>query len=110
MTRGAPRAENRLGLVDEKERHETLVASFASRGKNFAHHSFRFAHPHIQNLRAFDVHEIFLHFHACFFSKLLRQIVGRCFADERLAATGRAVEQKTFRRDVLKFLEKIDVQ
>ena len=72
VARGPPRAENRFGLVNEKERHETFAAFFTSSGKNFAHHSFRFAHPHVQNLRALDVHEIFMHFRAAFFPKLLR--------------------------------------
>src|SRR5438132_10721257 len=110
MTRRAACAENRLGLVDKKEWHEIFAALLASRGKDLAHHSFRFAHPHVQNLRAFDVHKIFLHFHACFFAKLFRQIVGRRFADECLAATWRAVEQETFRCSVLKFFEKIAMQ
>ena len=74
-------------------------------GENFAHDPLGFTHPHVQNLRAFDVHEIFLHFLAGLFAELFRQIVGRRFADERLAAAGRAVKQKSFRRRVLKFLE-----
>ena len=45
-----------------------------------------------------------------FLPKLLGQIVGGCFANERLAATRRTVEQKTFRRGMLKFLEKIGMQ
>ena len=56
------------------------------------------------------MHEIFLHLVARFFPELFRQIVGRRFADERFAAAGRAVEQKSFRRGVLEFLEKLAVQ
>jgi len=33
----------------------------ARRRKNFAHHPLRFPHPHVENLRAFDVHEILTH-------------------------------------------------
>ena len=43
-------------------------------------------------------------------AELLREIVGGRFADERLAAAGRAVEEETFRRGVLELLEQIRVQ
>ena len=56
------------------------------------------------------MHEILLHSYACFLPKLLRQIVGGCFSNQRFPTTGRTVEQKTFWRGVLKFLEKIDMQ
>ena len=62
-----------------------------------------FPDPHVENLRTFHVHEVFFHFLAGFFAELFRQIVSGRFADQRLAATGRAVEKKTFRRGVLKF-------
>ncbi len=99
-----------LRFVDEQERHETFPAFLARRRKNFAHHSLRFAHPHVQDLRAFDVHEILVHFRAGFFPELFREIVGGRFADERLAATRWAVEQETLGGRVLEFLEKIGVQ
>ena len=44
-----------------------------------------------------------------FLAQLLGQVVGRRFPDERLAATRRAVEQKTLGRGVLKFGEKLAV-
>ena len=110
ITGGPARAEDGFRLVDKEKRHETLAAFLARGRKNFAHDPFRFAHPHVQDFRAFDVHEIFLHLVARFFPKLFRQIVGGRFADERLAAAGRAIEQKTFRRGVLEFLEKLAVQ
>ena len=110
VTRGAARAEDRLGFVDKQERHETFAAFFARGGKNFAHHSFRFADPHVQNLRAFDVHEIFPHLDAAFFTKLLRQIVSGRFPNQRFSTAGWPVEQKTLGRGMLKFCEKIDMQ
>src|SRR5215475_14718959 len=110
MTRCAARAKNRFGFVDKQKWHEPLAAFLACSGKNFAHHSFRFAHPHVQNLRSLDVHEIFLHLRAWFFTKLLGQIVGSRFTDQRLPATRWAVKQKTLRCGMLKFLEKIGMQ
>ena len=56
------------------------------------------------------MHEIFLHLVARFFPELFRQIVSRGFADERLAAAGRAIKQKTFRSRVLELLEKLAVE
>ena len=50
-----------------------------------------------------------LHFVAGFLAQLPRQIVGGRFADQRFAATRRAVEQKAFRRRVLKFREEFAV-
>ena len=110
VARCAARAENAFRFVDEKERHETFAPFLARGGENFAHHPFRFAHPHVENLRPLHVHEIFAHLLARFFAELFRQIVSGRFADERLAAAGRAVKQKAFRRGVLEVLEKILVQ
>ena len=109
ITRGAARAQDAFRFVDEEKREKTFAAFFARGRENFAHDPFRFAHPHVQNLRAFDVHEIFLHLVARFFAELFRQVVSGGFADERFAAAGRAVEQKSFRRRVLEFLEKLAV-
>src|ERR1041385_1996901 len=107
MTRRASRAKNRLGLVNKKKRHEIFAALFASGSKNFTHHSFRFAHPHVQNLRALDVHEVLPHLHACFFAKLLRQIISRGFSNKRLPTARRTIEKEAFWRGVLKFFEKV---
>src|SRR5439155_26390408 len=109
VTERAAGAENRFCLVDKQKWHETFAPFFTSRGKNFAHHSFRFPHPHVQNLGTFDVHEIFLHLSSRFFPKLLGQIKSRRLSNQRLPATRWTVKQKTFRRGVLKFLEKINM-
>src|SRR4029077_14842915 len=44
------------------------------------------------------------------FTKLPRQIVSSRLSNQRFAAAGWTVKQKTFRRSVLKFLEKIRMQ
>src|SRR5947208_8375107 len=90
--------------------HEILATLLTSSGKNFAHHSYRFAHPHVQNLGTLDVHEIFLHLSACFLTKLLSQIVSGRFADQCLPATRWTVKKKTLRCGMVKFLEKVGVQ
>ncbi len=110
ITGGAARAEDAFRLVDEEKGQKAFPALLARGRKNFAHDPLGFAHPHIEDFRAFDVHEIFFHLVARFFPELLRQIVGGRFADERLAAAGRAVEQETFRRGMLELLEKLAVQ
>jgi hypothetical protein len=109
VTRGAPRPEDALGLVDEEKGKVTFAPLLARGGKYFAHDPLRLAHPHVQDFRAFDVHEVSLHFAAAFFAKLFGQIVGGRFADERFAAARRAVEQETFRRRMLKFLKQLAV-
>src|SRR4030095_12559195 len=63
-----------------------------------------------QYFRPFDVHEVFAHFHARFFTKLLRQVVGGRFSDQRFPATRGTVKEETFWRGVLKLFEKIDMQ
>ena len=108
-TRGAARAENAFRFVDEEEGQETFAPFLARGRKDFAHDALRFADPHVQDFRPLDVHEVFLHFFAALLAQLLRQVVGRRFADQRLAAAGRAVEEKTFRRGVLKFREELPV-
>ncbi len=110
VTRRAARAEDAFGFVDEEKRHVTFAPFLARGGEDFAHHPLRFADPHVEDLGAFDVHEILAHVSARFAAELLRQVVGRRLADERLAAAGRPVEQKTFRRRVLEFLEQFLVQ
>ena len=84
----------RFGFVDEQERHETFAPFFARGRKNLAHHPFRFAHPHVEDLRAFDVHEIFAHLRAGFFAELLRQIVRRspCRSASCRSPAGRRAE------------------
>ena len=100
-----------LSASSIKRKGRKPFPAFLARGReNLAHDPLGFAHPHVQNLRAFDVHEIFFHLVARFFPELFRQIVSRRFADERLAAAGRAVKQKSFRSRVLKFLEQIAVE
>ena len=110
MARCAASTENRFSLVDKEKWHETFTPFFASCGKNLAHHSFRFANPHVQNLGTFHVHEIFLHLSSGFFPKLLGQIISGRLSDQRLPAAWWTVKQKTFRRGVLEFLEEINVQ
>ncbi len=110
IARGPARAEDAFRLVDKEKRQKTFAAFLARGRKDFAHDPLRFAHPHVQDFRAFDVHEIFFHLVARFLPELLRQIVSRGFADERLAAARRAVEQKTFRRRVVELLEKLAVE
>src|SRR3954463_4752568 len=107
MARCATCAQDGFGFIDENERHETLFPLLARSSKDFAHHSFRFAYPHIEDLGTLHVHEIFVHLSARLGAELLRQIECSRLSNERLAAARRAVEQKTFRRSVLKFLEKI---
>src|SRR5205085_6974152 len=75
--------------------------------ENLADDPFRFADPHVEDLRPFDVHEIFAHVVAALFPELFSQVVGGRLADERLAAAWRTVKQKAFRRGVLKFLEQL---
>src|SRR4029453_15405763 len=110
MSRCASCAEDRFGFVDKNERHETFFSFLARRSKNPAPHSFRFPTPHVQDLGTFDVHKIFTHFGPGFFAELLRQIECSRLADKRLPAAWRTVKQKTFRRSMLKFLEKIRMQ
>ena len=85
-------------------------ADIASSGKNFAHHPFRFAHPHVQDLGTLDVHEIFLHLDPRFFTKLLGQVVSGRFTNQRLSAARWTVKEETLRCGMLKFLEKLRVQ
>src|SRR5882757_11502027 len=110
MSRCASRAEDRFGFIDKKKRHETFFSFFARSRKNLAHHSFRFAYPHVEDLGTLHVHEIFAHLVPGFCAELLRQIECSRLADERLAAPRRAVKQKTFRRRMLKFREKVRMQ
>ena len=110
MPRRAAGAEDRLSFVDEQERHETFFSFFASGGKYLTHYSFRFAHPHIEDLGPFDVHEIFAHLGSAFFSELLRQIERSRLADECFAAARRPIKQKTLRRGVMEFCKEIRMQ
>src|SRR4029453_7974735 len=100
ISRRASCAEDRFGFIDKKERHKTFFPFFARSSKNLAHHSFRFAYPHVEDFGTFHVHEIFTHLGSSFFAELFRQIVSRCLSDQRLAAARRTVKQKTFRRSM----------
>ncbi len=99
-----------LSASSMKRKGQETFAPFLARGrKDFAHDPLGFAHPHVQDFRAFDVHEVFLHFAAAFFAELLRQVVGGRFADECFAAAGRAVKQETFRGRMVKFFKQLAV-
>src|SRR5438876_11928844 len=107
MPRRAASAEDRFSFVDEQERHETFFSFFASGGKYLTHYSFRFAHPHIEDLGPFDVHEIFAHLGSAFFFELLGQTERSRLADDRVAAALRPIKHKTLRRGVMAFCKEI---
>ena len=109
ITRSAARAENAFRFIDEQERQIAFAPFLAGGRKNLANDPLRFAHPHVEDLGAFDVHEIFFHVVAGFFAELFGQVVSGRLADERFAAAGRAVKEKPFRCRVLKFFEKLGV-
>ena len=100
----------RLGFVDEEEGQKAFAPFLARGGEDFAHHALAFAHPHIEDLRPLDVHEVLAHLLPGLLLELLGEIVGGGLADERLAAAGRAVEQEALGRGMLKALEEIRVE
>ena len=110
IPRSAPRPEHALGLVDEQEREKTVAPLFARRGEDFAHDPFALSHPHVQNLRPFDVHETFPHGRAALLRKHGGQVVSRGLSDERFAASGRAVEQESLGGLVLEAGKQFPVQ
>ena len=55
------------------------------------------------------MHEILFQLDALLLAHVLDEIIGSSLADQGLAATGRAVEQKALRRRVFEALEKLGV-
>ena len=85
----------------------TLRGAFLARGgEDLPHHPFALADPHIQNLRTLDVHEVLARLlrPVCSFSCCVR-LYARRFADQRLAAARRTVEEEAFRSGVLETLK-----
>src|SRR2546427_5817 len=78
--------------------------------ENLTHNSLRLADPHVENLRSFDMQEALLHVLAGLFAEFARQVVRRGLADECLAATRRAMQQKPFRLRVMKSLKQVAVE
>ena len=83
---------------------------FAALGEQIAHLPFRFAQPHVQDLGAFDGEEKLGMVLAGLVPDLEAQIVSRGLAEERLAATGRAVKQEALRDGMIEALEEFGVQ
>ena len=107
VTSAMARAEDRLRLVDEQKSQRAIVGPLAALGEQVAHLALGFTHPHVQDFGAFDVQEKFGAIHAGLGFDLLPKIVRRGLAEQRFAATGRAVQQKTFRHRVLEPFEQV---
>src|SRR5207244_1362925 len=107
---GAARAEDGLRLVDEQEGELAFSSLLAALGEQVAYLALRFTEPHVQNLRAFDVQEKLGAILAGLGLDLKPQIMSGRFAQESLAATGRAIEQETFGHRVVEATKQMGVQ
>ena len=72
--------------------------------------AFRFTQPHVEHFRPFDAEEEFGMVLAGLLANLEAQVVRRGLAEQRLAAAGRAVEEKAFRDRMIKPFEQFRVQ
>src|SRR5581483_3739687 len=79
-------------------------------GKQVAHLALRFAQPHVENLRPFHTHEKLRPVNARLLAELQPQVVRRSLAQQRLAASGRAVEQEALGHRMLETLKEARMQ
>ena len=68
-------AQDGLRFVDEQEGQRAVIGAFPALDEQVPHLAFRFAHPHVQNLRPLDVQEEFRPVHTALGLDLLAQIV-----------------------------------
>src|SRR3990172_6558880 len=94
----APRAEQRVHLVEEHDDRHVLGGLFLGLHEDLADLALGLADVLVQQLRALDVEEEALDLLAARLRDLLGEVVRDGLGDHRLAAAGRAVEQHALRR------------
>ena len=87
----APRAQDAFRLIDKEEGKLALGSAFTALGKEVPHLPLALAHPHIENLGAFHVQEKLRAIGTGAGFDLLTQVIGRCLAQQRLAAARRPI-------------------
>lgn len=109
------RPERRVPRIDSAssmKRKASAPSAARSRhwAKKIAHLPLGFANPHVENLGTFDVQEKLGVIDARAGLDLLPQVVSGRLAEQRFAATGRAVKQEALGHGVLEALEQIAMQ
>ena len=103
-------AQDGLRFVDEQEGQRAVVGAFPALDEQVPHLAFRFAHPHVQNLRPLDVQEEFRPVHTALGLDLLAQIVSGRLAQQSLATARRAVKEEALGHRVLEAFEQVAMQ
>src|SRR5205814_1074382 len=107
---GPTRAEDRVHLVEEDDDRRAFARLLPRALEHEPDVSLRLADVLVEQLRAFDVEEVGPALALAALGHLLRQRVGDSLRDQRLAATGWAVEQDPLRWLELVLEEQVLVQ